>query len=87
MRPNGRSLQSRLAWVGVAGRVRRGSDHPWVKPAGFEMDSAENLSISAVFDGVVSPIVSPGVKDPVGFRRMAHRGKSRRLSARAGSSG
>jgi hypothetical protein len=33
-----------------------------VGPAGFGIDSAENLSISASFDAFVSPIVSPGVK-------------------------
>jgi hypothetical protein len=36
-----------------------------VKPVGFGIASAENLSIAASFDGVVSPIVSPGVKLPV----------------------
>jgi hypothetical protein len=32
---------------------------PRVKPAGFGIDSVKNLSISASFDGLVSPIVSP----------------------------
>jgi hypothetical protein len=40
---------------------------------GFGIASAENLSIPASFDGVVSPIVSPGVKPRVLTRnRLQH---------------
>jgi hypothetical protein len=46
---------------------------PRVKPVGFGIDSAENLSIPASFDGVVSPIVSPRVKPRVLTRnRLQH---------------